>query len=315
MPCPNHECPVEFSDEELQLFLPGSFYQKYLIFRKNEELNNCPFLHWCPVPDCMGYDIGNINKDQLTCNSCAYQYCYYCGEAWHGKTKCKANIDKELDQWSYKNGVKYCPKCRRKVQKTFGCDHMTCIKCKHEWCWLCGENYSGNHTNVCSVKKMQRWNPPIARVLLMIFSPIVLLFMPIAMLIAWIEKVIRHPGRISGVRRKIVERRYLSYPAAFVVGAILLPFYLTIGPFIASIGFSLNFMDNCWGDLNLFLCIFVPIFAIAGTPVLVVLSISAVVIFMILGCVLMLIKVYVYIRKCIDPRFLTIKGGYGYVLA
>ena len=30
--------------------------------------------------------------------------------------------------------------------RSAGCNHMTCRKCKHEFCWLCGGNYVG-HTN------------------------------------------------------------------------------------------------------------------------------------------------------------------------
>ena len=35
--------------------------------------------------------------------------------------------------------AKLC-KCGRQVQKTDGCDHMTC-KCGLEWCWVCGVGY------------------------------------------------------------------------------------------------------------------------------------------------------------------------------
>lgn len=37
--------------------------------------------------------------------------------------------------------AKVC-KCGRWVQKTEGCDHMTCSKCSEEWCWRCGASYS-----------------------------------------------------------------------------------------------------------------------------------------------------------------------------
>lgn len=26
-----------------------------------------------------------------------------------------------------------------------GCNHMTCAKCNHEFCWLCLRDYEGNH--------------------------------------------------------------------------------------------------------------------------------------------------------------------------
>jgi len=31
------------------------------------------------------------------------------------------------------------------IEKTAGCNHMTCKVCRHEFCWLCGGNYSSSH--------------------------------------------------------------------------------------------------------------------------------------------------------------------------
>ena len=36
---------------------------------------------------------------------------------------------------------KQCPKCQWHIQKTEGCDHMTCRHCKHEFCWICRVDY------------------------------------------------------------------------------------------------------------------------------------------------------------------------------
>ncbi|OQO00238.1 hypothetical protein B0A48_14025 [Cryoendolithus antarcticus] len=38
---------------------------------------------------------------------------------------------------------KPCPKCGISVQKAGGCDHMTCMKCRHEFCWPCSAAYRG----------------------------------------------------------------------------------------------------------------------------------------------------------------------------
>lgn len=167
--------------------------------------------------------------------------------------------------------------------------------------------------NVCSVKKIQRWNPPIGKVMFFIFSPIILLFLPIVGFIAWIEEAIRDPSRsgMSTTTTRLLRMRWLSYPVAFVMGMLLMPVYLALGPFIASIAFSVNCIRQCCNDC-VFVYVFGPIFGLIETPVLVGLSISAVAIFVVVGWVFMLIKVYVFIRKCIDPKYLVPKGGYGY---
>ncbi|KAJ4370724.1 hypothetical protein N0V83_005245 [Neocucurbitaria cava] len=39
--------------------------------------------------------------------------------------------------------VKECPGCKTPTQKTYGCDHMTCIvrSCNTHWCWSCGKGF------------------------------------------------------------------------------------------------------------------------------------------------------------------------------
>ena len=38
--------------------------------------------------------------------------------------------------WIIKH-TKPCPKCNCAIQKRSGCNHMTCSKCKHNFCWVC----------------------------------------------------------------------------------------------------------------------------------------------------------------------------------
>ncbi|KAL1839319.1 hypothetical protein VTJ49DRAFT_1647 [Mycothermus thermophilus] len=37
--------------------------------------------------------------------------------------------------------TKPCPGCRAPIEKNQGCQHMTCSKCKHEFCWDCMADY------------------------------------------------------------------------------------------------------------------------------------------------------------------------------
>ena len=48
--------------------------------------------------------------------------------------------DRALEEWAKKSGAKRCSKCRFWVQKSEGCDHMTC-RCGYEFCYVCGGKY------------------------------------------------------------------------------------------------------------------------------------------------------------------------------
>ena len=66
----------------------------------------------------------------------------------------------QLQGWAEENKdkVSFCPKCRTKIEKNQGCNHMTCYLCGYEFCWACGgsaspaENHFGG--NGCGVKQM-----------------------------------------------------------------------------------------------------------------------------------------------------------------
>ena len=41
--------------------------------------------------------------------------------------------------------VQKCPRCKVKIEKAEGCNHMTCQSCKYEFCWICRGPYSDDH--------------------------------------------------------------------------------------------------------------------------------------------------------------------------
>ena len=130
IPCPVPECLFEFSAETIRPLVSETLFNKYSKLLINEELSKNPYLKWCPTPDCAGYDIASSSKTQLKCNVCFNNFCFNCEENWKNHHKCKMP-EKPLEYW-FKKGVRYCPNCKRKVEKSSGCDHMTCVKCKYE---------------------------------------------------------------------------------------------------------------------------------------------------------------------------------------
>jgi len=114
----------------------------------------------CPVPDCKGIAIRSDmdDREEVICANCNFCYCSLCRKMYHYRTTCEEATSwgteqttrrkghstmkrlKEEEQDSI-NAVKSistpCPKCLAPVQKTEGCDHMTCSICKVEFCWKC----------------------------------------------------------------------------------------------------------------------------------------------------------------------------------
>lgn len=39
-------------------------------------------------------------------------------------------------------GIKICPKCRTPMERSSGSNIMTCAVCHHQFCWMCGKDWS-----------------------------------------------------------------------------------------------------------------------------------------------------------------------------
>ncbi|RKF63630.1 E3 ubiquitin-protein ligase dbl4 [Erysiphe neolycopersici] len=117
-------------------------------------------MRWCPAPDCVNAIECGIKKKDLnkvvptvTCN-CRYRFCFGCGLADHQPAPCelvkrwlkKCEDDSETANWISAN-TKECPRCNSTIEKNGGCNHMTCRKCRHEFCWMCMGLWSEHGTS------------------------------------------------------------------------------------------------------------------------------------------------------------------------
>ncbi|KAK7835335.1 hypothetical protein U0070_017871 [Myodes glareolus] len=88
---------------------------------------------------------------------------YKCHAPWHEGVNCKEykKGDKLLRHWASEiehgqRNAQKCPKCKIHIQRTEGCDHMTCSQCNTNFCYRCGERYRqlrffGDHTSNLSI--------------------------------------------------------------------------------------------------------------------------------------------------------------------
>ena len=115
----------------------------YCFFYCNKQ--NHLRLSFCPAPNChyvIEVDPGFVidikcKCGRSSCSKCKLLDCHRpcsCGIA--NKWVSKNSSDSGTVAWITAK-TKPCPKCKVPIEKNQGCNHITCAKCKHEWCWLC----------------------------------------------------------------------------------------------------------------------------------------------------------------------------------
>lgn len=100
-----------------------------------------------------------ISFNGCYCDTNLHFFCFECGQLPHDPVSCamfekwcdivtmqtgidprngssdQSAIDKLSEAWVSKN-TRPCTKCQSPVMKQDGCNHMTCGKCRHQWCWM-----------------------------------------------------------------------------------------------------------------------------------------------------------------------------------
>jgi len=132
-------------------------YQELLTRTYVDDKEN---LRWCPAPNCVyAVECGIKDKDLLRivptvhCQ-CSHYFCFGCSLNDHQPAPCalvkkwlkKCEDDSETANWISAN-TKECPKCHSTIEKNGGCNHMTCRKCRHEFCWMCMGVWSEHGTS------------------------------------------------------------------------------------------------------------------------------------------------------------------------
>ena len=111
--------------------------------------NNPDEISFCPTAGCDYMCFYDKNEFHLECPLCQKSYCLKCKTEWHENITCEENQlsikgiknqESEIIFEEYVKGCNFkkCPKCKRWVEKTEGCDHIVCL-CGTHFCYSCGE--------------------------------------------------------------------------------------------------------------------------------------------------------------------------------
>ncbi|KAJ5905218.1 E3 ubiquitin-protein ligase dbl4 [Penicillium subrubescens] len=158
--CPGENCHRIVDSKSLDLLVTEDLQERYRTLLTRTYVDDRDNLRWCPAPECeYAVDCSVKARDlrrivpTVRCR-CGHEFCFGCTLNDHQPTPCtlvkmwlqKCEDDSETANWISAN-TKECPKCQSTIEKNGGCNHMTCRKCKHEFCWMCMGLWSEHGTS------------------------------------------------------------------------------------------------------------------------------------------------------------------------
>ncbi|KAD4584899.1 hypothetical protein R6Q59_036259 [Mikania micrantha] len=156
--CPDPNCETLIGPESCRPIVPKPVLERWeSILCESLILESDKF--YCPFKDCsaMLVDDGGVAVTSSECPNCNRLFCAQCKVAWHCGLNCadfqclkngkRTPDDKLFMDLANNKRWKKCSKCCFFVEKTDGCQHITC-RCGHQFCYGCGQPWSQSH--VCA---------------------------------------------------------------------------------------------------------------------------------------------------------------------
>lgn len=139
--CPHHNCNERVLRSDLEHVFPNlasAFDQEMLA----AFIQKCHAYGRCPGPNCsMIVHLDPPIATSISCTLCSTLFCSGCGNQPHDPAQCA-----DFEEWNrifnnssfwVKQNAKPCPSCQVPIEKSTGCNHMTCSQCGTNFCWLC----------------------------------------------------------------------------------------------------------------------------------------------------------------------------------
>ncbi|KAF2823507.1 hypothetical protein CC86DRAFT_68760 [Ophiobolus disseminans] len=149
-------CAARMDYNDIREFAPSEVFRRYDNLTTKAKYDAIPNHRWCIAKNCKAGQVHPPGTAKFRCKTCKKTHCVVHGVMWHKGETCQEydyrtnKHIKKAEEAASKDLIaattKKCPGCKRSIEKDFGCDHMTCSKCKHEFCWQCLATYAKKGT-------------------------------------------------------------------------------------------------------------------------------------------------------------------------
>ena len=175
IPCPYPDCTKALQRDQIVQHIDAKVLNKYERFRLNIEGDgskktcpNCCLITESDLPLFKPNEKTTLTPVEynITCSECSFQWCYNCHSPWHESLSCHSyrEGDEQFMKWTkgrvagytYTPNCQKCPKCKVFIERSSGCDSMTCNRCNSNFCYKCGNHFRhipgiGSHYKKLSV--------------------------------------------------------------------------------------------------------------------------------------------------------------------
>ena len=104
-----------------------------------EDLMQCPACSYSAVISAPGFKVFYCANPE-----CKRETCRLCGEKNHVPLSCdevekdtEVSARRKVEEAMTNAVLRECPRCKKMIMKTDGCNHMKCTSCEYMFCWLC----------------------------------------------------------------------------------------------------------------------------------------------------------------------------------
>lgn len=162
--CPGEGCTMPYNSYHIWRAtgedVEGDLFTKYLTFNVMRAFESSPFVRYCSNKECNHMIIIKPFKRRYVCRKCGTKSCAKCKRKYHKLPFCREKNSVKNFMYNLTKDTQACPRCRFLIQRSAGCDHMTCSKCSYYFCWKCGGDLNGNHVCLGNVKaSCTIWGP------------------------------------------------------------------------------------------------------------------------------------------------------------
>lgn len=175
IPCPEPGCTASLSYEQMRLRAPLRIFHRYSVYINETALVRMPGYLECSSATCENaFIVGPAEQPRphIRCSLCRQRTCVTCRTPWHPGLSHQENMENLQRQEEQRAAArradqdvqseelvqrisKICPNevCGARIQRNGGCDHMTCQRCTHQFCWRCLSPWRRPHR--CVVPRSQ----------------------------------------------------------------------------------------------------------------------------------------------------------------